>query len=262
MKISALWQKASDYVGRVSFRQKLYRQSQPIAPSTKPTVIFAPHQDDETLGCGGVIALKRQQGVPVKVVFLTDGRECYTGIPEPLPLSIQECIQIRQQEAIAALGTLGVAPSDITFLKYQDSTLWSFEGEQRQAIVTELKDLLVQLNPQEVYAPYRNDMHTDHIETYRLVKDAVDLLDQPIDFWQYLIWSLWRYEHLDDLVQSQFANLYHVAIDSVRQQKNQALRAYRSQYVPIVQNFSVLPKSMLTFFDNSYELFVKVTPDI
>jgi N-acetylglucosamine malate deacetylase 1 len=109
-------------------------------------------------------------------------------------------------------------------------------------------------------------MHSDHIETHRLVRDAVRSVnqssdqssDQPIELWQYLVWSLWRYEHLSELVESQFANLYNVAIDSVQQQKNQALRAYRSQYVPIVDNFSVLPKTLLRFFDNSYELFVKV----
>lgn len=261
MKKTNLWDKVLDYAKRLSFRRKLYRESQPIAPSDKPTVVFAPHQDDETLGCGGIIALKRKQGVSVKVVFLTDGRDCYVGAPVPLPISVEECVQTRQKEAIAALGTLGVAPSDITFLKYHDSTLWSYEGEQRQAIVNELRDLLVQLRPQEVYVPYIKDMHSDHIETHRLVKDAVQSLDQPIELWQYLVWSLWRYENLNDLVENKFAHLYKVAIDSVRQQKNQALRAYRSQYVPIVGNFTVLPKTMLRFFDTSYELFVKVAAD-
>src|SRR4030065_330273 len=36
-------------------------------------VIFAPHQDDETLGCGGTIMLKRKAGTPVACVFMTDG---------------------------------------------------------------------------------------------------------------------------------------------------------------------------------------------
>ena len=36
-------------------------------------VIFAPHQDDETLGCGGTIILKTQAAAQVTIVFLTDG---------------------------------------------------------------------------------------------------------------------------------------------------------------------------------------------
>ncbi len=261
MKILTIVQKVLNYGGRVAFRRKLYRESQSIAPSQKPAVVFAPHQDDETLGCGGVIALKRKQGVSVKVVFLTDGRECYVGAPAPLPISIEECIQIRQEEALNALKTLGVAASDVIFLNHHDSTLGSFEGEQRQAIVEELRELLMELHPQEVYVPYFNDMHSDHIETHRLVKAAVQSIDQSIELWQYLVWSLWEYSHLNEVVEGKFANLYSVAIDSVREQKNEALRAYRSQYVPIVENFSVLPKTLFRFFDTPYELFVKIPSD-
>lgn len=261
MKVFAIVEKLLNYGNRIAFRRKLYRESQSIAPSQKPTVVFAPHQDDETLGCGGVIALKRKQGVPVKVVFLTDGRECYVNAPAPLPISIEELVQSRQQEALTALETLGVPASDVIFLKHHDSTLSSFEGEQRQAIVAELRDLLIDLRPQEVFVPYVNDMHADHIETHRLVKAALQSIDPSIELWQYLVWSLWEYSHLNDVVESKFANLYSVAIDSVRQQKNEALRAYRSQYVPIVQNFTVLPKTLFRFFDTPYELFVKASLD-
>ncbi len=38
-----------------------------------PTVVVAPHPDDETLGCGVLIAAKRRLGAEVAVVFLTDG---------------------------------------------------------------------------------------------------------------------------------------------------------------------------------------------
>ena len=38
-----------------------------------PAIVFAPHPDDETLGCGGTILKKRSLGAPVEVVFLTDG---------------------------------------------------------------------------------------------------------------------------------------------------------------------------------------------
>jgi LmbE family N-acetylglucosaminyl deacetylase len=250
-KLLALWQ-------RRSFRHKLYQHSQPIEPSCKPTIVFAPHQDDETIGCGGVIALKRQQGVPVKVVFLTDGRNCYQGSPAPIPISAEECVRMRQQEAVTALKTLGVDASDIVFLKHQDSMLGKLELAQRQAAIEEIQQLLQQIRPQEVYLPYYNDMHGDHIETYNLVSAALKSVDASVDIWQYLIWSLWYpHQYLNDLAENNFVDVRHVAIDSVKQQKNEALRAYRSQYVPIVRNFTALPKTFLKFFDSPYELFVK-----
>ncbi|PSB07726.1 hypothetical protein C7B61_20850 [filamentous cyanobacterium CCP1] len=261
MKTPTLLAKVLNYWKRRAFRQKLYQQSQCIEPNHKSAIVFAPHQDDETLGCGGVIALKRKQGVAVKVVFLTDGRNCYHGAPAPIPISTEQCIQTRQQEALAALQTLGISASDVIFLKHQDSSLGQLQAEQRQAAIEELRALLQQFCPQEVYVPYFKDMHGDHIETYHLVREALKTFDPSIDVWQYLVWSLWCYEYLDDLVENKFSNLYRVAIDRVQQQKNEALRAYRSQYIPIVKNFTALPKTFLKFFDTSYELFVKASLD-
>ncbi len=45
------------------------------------TLVFAPHQDDETLGCGGTIIKKNRLGAKVTIVFLTDGRKSTNLIP-------------------------------------------------------------------------------------------------------------------------------------------------------------------------------------
>src|SRR4051812_37624433 len=47
--------------------------SRPYVGRRGVTIVFAPHQDDEALGCGAVIARKRNDGGAVHVVFLTDG---------------------------------------------------------------------------------------------------------------------------------------------------------------------------------------------
>jgi LmbE family N-acetylglucosaminyl deacetylase len=43
----------------------------------KTALIFSPHFDDETLGCGGMIIKKKQIGAKVKIVFMTDGSKSH-----------------------------------------------------------------------------------------------------------------------------------------------------------------------------------------
>ena len=70
----------------------------------KSVMVFSPHQDDETLGCGGTIALKREHGIPVTVVFLTDGGQGFVDLDAH---SQGKIIQTRKQEAVTALEVLG-----------------------------------------------------------------------------------------------------------------------------------------------------------
>src|SRR6476646_4617280 len=91
--------------------------SKPMAMSQKSALIVAPHQDDETLGCGGLIALKREQGIPVQVVFITDGAASHTWHPR---FKAGEIAPIRKQEALTALAILGVEQTQIHFLDKRD----------------------------------------------------------------------------------------------------------------------------------------------
>jgi LmbE family N-acetylglucosaminyl deacetylase len=46
----------------------------------KSILVFAPHPDDETLGCGGTIANRVREGHEVEIFFMTDGRTLERGV--------------------------------------------------------------------------------------------------------------------------------------------------------------------------------------
>lgn len=94
-------------------------------------LIFAPHPDDETLGCGGVIMQALAAGKRIHVVIFTNG-DGYTkatsmlvnkNIDKLLPGDYLELSRVRQLEVYAATKKLGLKPSDITFLGYPDGGL-------------------------------------------------------------------------------------------------------------------------------------------
>jgi LmbE family N-acetylglucosaminyl deacetylase len=99
-------------------------------------LILSPHPDDETLGAGGLMAKAAGLGVPVRVIFLTNGdgslatrlvqdahfvEQMAKGQDPKRPRNIyQQIAPMRQKEALAALAKLHVPPQNVTFLGYPD----------------------------------------------------------------------------------------------------------------------------------------------
>jgi LmbE family N-acetylglucosaminyl deacetylase len=85
----------------------------------KPTLIVAPHPDDETFGCGGLIKLKRASGVRVRVVILTNGEGVASGLCEH-PATV---VSARKREALEACQRLGIDAESVRWLQLPDSKL-------------------------------------------------------------------------------------------------------------------------------------------
>ena len=74
-----------------------------LAPPESVLVIAA-HQDDETIGCGGMIRKWADLGTRVGVIFVTSGN---TGIDQNGVYSRKDITRVRFQEADEASRILG-----------------------------------------------------------------------------------------------------------------------------------------------------------
>jgi N-acetylglucosamine malate deacetylase 1 len=220
--------------------------SQPLQFSQESAIVFSPHQDDETFGCGGMIARKREQGITVVVTFLTDGRGSHGSDPD-----IQKkIIHIRKEESLTALAILGVKPSEIHFLDQPDGTLPDLKAEKRQQIINQISELLKRYQPGEVYVPHRKDCHKDHEATYYLVKEAIAQTGIRVELLQYPIWVFWRAPLFIFLKLQDITAAYRLSITSVQEKKKRAIAAYPSQ-------MQSLPRGFIKRFLNSEEIFFK-----
>ena len=94
-------------------------------------LIFAPHPDDEVLGCGGVILKAVEQKKRVGVVVLTNGdgypkaAEVITGKPRAKlsEADFHKLAAERQAQSIDGLAILGVSSNNLRFLGYPDAGL-------------------------------------------------------------------------------------------------------------------------------------------
>lgn len=211
-----------------SIQTVLSATSPPLILTQQPIMVFAPHQDDETLGCGGLIALKQSVGAKVQVVFLTDGSR------SDAALDPQILATVRQQESLQALKILGVSPHQIHFLAQPDGGLQQLPDPARQALIAQIVQLLMLYQPQQVFVPHRQDRHYfgDHEATYALVRAAIRQLDIMPTLYQYPVWLFWQAILVLDLKLSELAGSVHLSIDRVLERKRQALACYRSQPFP------------------------------
>ena len=74
------------------------RAAQQVGPIEleQSALVFSPHPDDESLGCGGTILKKKQAGANVKLVHVSDGGASTTLIPR------EELTAMRKKECVDA----------------------------------------------------------------------------------------------------------------------------------------------------------------
>ncbi|MBR8834233.1 MAG: PIG-L family deacetylase [Stigonema ocellatum SAG 48.90 = DSM 106950] len=233
----------------------VYLGSQPINLSEKSAMVIAPHQDDEVLGCGGLIGLKREQNVPVQIVFMTDGSASHSWLPQ---YQSGELVPIRRDEAFKALNILGVEREQIHFLDKPDSKLRFLDLNEHQQTIEQLAELFRSFQPGEIYVPHRNDRTNDHEATYELVQAAIKLSGIEVVVLQYPIWILWKSLLFRDLKLHELANAYRLSIHSVQSKKREAITFYRSQYLPIdAETAAILKPAFLKRFFWPYEVFFR-----
>ncbi|MFM9812870.1 PIG-L deacetylase family protein [Streptomyces scabiei] len=127
-------------------------------------LVFAPHPDDETLGCGGSIAHHTAVGRSVHIVFLTSGEQ---GVPSTAP---ERAGLLREREAETAVGKLGVASDHIHFLRLPDGGLSPADQSQFLSVL----GILRQARPEVVYLPHEADASHDHQQAHLLVWRALE----------------------------------------------------------------------------------------
>lgn len=169
-------------------------------------LILSPHPDDETIGCGGAIALHRLAGDAVCVLSLTSGE---LGLSEH---PIEEARAIRERELSNSAGILDF--SVVESLRLPDYEL----ARHLPAASTALARWLGKLLPERVYLPHPADDHPDHQACLPLLARAIQIAGVSAP-WAlgYEIWSpLPEFDHVED-------------ISSVFSTKLAAVRAYSSQ---------------------------------
>ena len=235
------------------------------------TLVVAPHPDDETLGCGGAIALLRQLGIAVKVVVVSDGTKSHPNSKTYPPTALKK---LREGESIAASAILGVVPEAVTFFGMSDGAVPSFDGKQGiqgdgetgreireyEKAIALCQQYLQDIKPSIVFLPWRRDPHPDHRASWQLFVKAINDLNNPPRIIEYPIWD-WDTAQRQDFPES--VKAWRLDISSVLELKRQAIAKYQSQISDLIkddpQGFRLTPE-MLQNFTQPWEIYLEILP--
>jgi LmbE family N-acetylglucosaminyl deacetylase len=146
-------------------------------------VIVAPHPDDETFGCGALIAKKRQAGDAIRIVFLTKGEAVNGGQMDPVIVARE-----RKLQALIACHCLGVAPGETRWLDLIDGSVPRPGQARFDEAVELLRKEIETTECCELYCPHQGDLHPDHEAAYLISQTAVSRSGKNIKLIQYPIW--------------------------------------------------------------------------
>lgn len=215
-------------------------------------VVVAPHPDDESLGCGGLIAEACARGVAVRLIVVSDGTGSHARsrrYPAPTLRALREV------ETIAAGYELGLSASAIEFLRLPDSHVPT-EGPQALAARNAIVAAAEACDAGAVCVTWCRDPHCDHAAAAALVAAARPLLGDA-RILSYPIWG-WTLAPQTDVGSAplglRFGMAQHV------EAKAAAIAAHLSQTTNLIDddpNGFRLSPDMLTRFTRPYEVFLE-----
>ena len=223
-------------------------------------LVLAPHPDDESLGCGGLLAALAGAGRPARVVVVSDGAASHPNSRTHPPARLRA---LRRQETVAALAELGLGPECLAFLGLPDDGVPQ-AGAGFDAAVTAIAALARRdpVPPAAVFATWAYDTHPDHAATAAMGHAvAADLGCRSLS---YPVWGL-RFLHPamgPAPAPSVPGPVRGARLDVAAQldRKRRAVAAHRSQTTGLIaddpQGFTLSP-AVLAVLLRPFELFLE-----
>lgn len=163
----------------------------------KRILVVAPHPDDESIGCGGLLQIYGRQ---IDVMLLTDGRrgKCSHCLTE------EDLVNTRKIEFMSAMRY--VAVNNIYLFNIP-------EGNLRRSYKLIKK---FDFSPYDyVFVPNKYETHHDHADSYCIIKKCIHPKKQKM--FQYEVWTPLRYP------------THYLDITDVINEKEKMIDIYKSQ---------------------------------
>jgi len=150
-----------------------------MTTETGTCLVIAPHPDDETLGCGGTILKLKSKGVSVHWLIVTT----IDGVAD-FP---QDQVPNRNKE----IRSVGKA-YDVDGIHQCSLPAANLDTLSKNEIVKAIFKVICLVEPDTIYVPYRNDVHSDHAAVFDAAVSAAKTFRSPF------VRAMYAYETLSE----------------------------------------------------------------
>jgi len=216
-------------------------------------MVLAPHPDDESLGCGGLIAEACSRGQPPLVVILTDGSKSHPNSPS---FPAERLRSLREEEVLAAMCELGLPPDHLVFLRYQDSEA-PCDGADLEAAADRLARLIENWDCRSVAVSWKHDPHCDHLAAATIAEEGCRQTGARL--LAYPVWS-WTLP-ADSQINETSIDGFRLDVARHLPAKRAAIEAHRSQYAGIITDDPdgfQMPSDFIEMFLQPTEFYIDV----
>lgn len=223
-----------------------------VLTNSRPVLVLAPHPDDETLGCGGLIATCCARRQDVHVLVLTDGAASH---PRSARYPASRLVALRRAETITAMATLGLAAERVGFLDLPDGRA-PLHGSRFRDAVRRIADMAHHFSVATICTTWEHDPHHDHVAAYRLGAAAAKAVGARL-----LCYPVWGWT-LDERTRLPRTHIHGMRLDISEHiaVKREAISCYRSQISDLIDDdpsgFRLSPE-FLALFERPFEVFVE-----
>lgn len=224
------------------------------------TLVLAPHPDDETIGCGGLLALLMEAGADVRVVLLSDGAASHPRSQSHPPALLRA---LRRQEMTAALQELGCVAEQLLGLGLPDGAVPAPGAPGYSAAFHRLDGITRAFRPDSVVMPSCDDAHPDHRASHALGLAAMRHSARRARRLEYLVWPA-PADRAQPANGRAHAAVWQVDIARVAGHKRRALAQHRSQLGQVVFDDPAgftLPAALIAACEQPFETYHCFSPE-
>ena len=216
-------------------------------------VVVAPHPDDESLGCGGILAKARDLGIAVRLVVLSDGAGSHPNSQNYPPARLRA---LREEETCHAMAALGYSRDVIRFIGLPDASVPT-SGPQATTAQDAILAAVREIAAEAVLVTWSGDPHCDHVAAAKLVDGLQDKIGNARVF-AYPVWG-WTLPPEHEVGAAPRG--CRIDIAKYLPAKAKAIAAHRSQTTNLIDDdpdgFRLAPET-LAHFQGPFEFLIFV----